>query len=247
MAEYFLTYDDPSVRGNWATYAYVDNFNSSINQQFITLKYYTDSSLLKRDTSLNIFYNTFATNVSVNNRLAQFVKGASIGNTLYWSGGLLNVVANMIDVSIVNPINKQAIQYDANISKWKNVNTISLNDYFYDKNYIDTSANFIRNASLSNEFTWIGGQLHVDVSVVADGASLSYVDGSLSNRDVSINALYDRILDTSISNAQNNDVLGYDSSISKWKNKYNVVEASTYFYTKAEIDALLADIVGGTY
>ena len=76
--------------------------------------------------------------------------------------------------------------------------------------------NYVNDASLSSEFTWTSGLLHVDVSVVAGGVSLAYVDGSLAIRDVSIRglALKDGYLDTSLNNIWTK--LGYvDSSITK--------------------------------
>lgn len=61
---------------------------------------------------------------------------------------------------------------------------------------------YVRESSLnlSSGFAWENGLLYVDVSVVAGGVSLSYVDGSFGARDLSINWLYERpyILDSCI-------------------------------------------------
>jgi hypothetical protein len=135
-----------NVSTNYANYAYI---NASLNA---------------RDTSLNNLYNTMATNASVNLAiggidfssyatnssisLAKFIKETSLGNDFSWVNGLLDVstssissLSSLTDVSIISIGDGQFIQYEASTSKWKNVDSIELNDYFYSKTYIDGSLN----------------------------------------------------------------------------------------------------------
>lgn len=105
----------------------------------------------------------------------------------------------------------------------------------------------ITDASFSNDFTWAGGLLYADVSVIAGGVSKAYVDGSIATInanmstyiksastgtglfwnnsthkvDVSIATVTTlaKLTDVSINSPANLNVLSYDTSISKWKNR----------------------------
>lgn len=128
---------------------------------------------------------------------ARWLQNASIGTGLYW-----NSVTHKIDVSVA--------------SGSGDVTTA----------YIDGSlAHFVRDTSFSGDFYWNGGYLYSDVSVIADGVSRLYVDGSLAIikatyiPDISLNDSYFKwiggYLEPSVASGMNDATKEYiDGSIS---------------------------------
>jgi len=184
---------------------------------------------------------------------------ASLGAQFYWVDGSLFV----IDVSGTN--------YDASISElryyvdgslnslWEDSSTqqfeidnlydftlvlqnsiatndasiVIINDYqiiqdnsIAAKQDIIPDGTFLKESSLGTDFEWSAGYLDVSVSSVTTLEALT---------------------DTSISNIQSNDILQYDPSGTApnlWKNQ-PPADATQWFYTKSEIDAMFALITGG--
>jgi hypothetical protein len=261
MAEYFLTFTDPSLRGTWATYTYVDTLKTNIDSSLVSLKQYTDSSLAKRDVSLNILFDYVGTgvvasktytdgslnardvsiawlknnyvsktytdvslyirdasiiwlktnintiNASINYVKAAYIKDTCIGSEIFWNGGVLDVsidirnsLNSLIDTSILNLTDTQALQYDSSIAKWKNVNTVDIADYFYDKAYIDSLGlpgdEYIKNSSLGSGLYWNNG--YVDVSA-------AYIPINASHNSISITSY-------TVSVSDNNNLICIDAS-----------------------------------
>jgi len=80
-----------------------------------------------------------------------------------------------------------------------------------------------------------------------------YIDGSLATRDASINVLFAHdggnlysLADVNIASISDKQFLEYDTATSRWRNR-DSLDIGTLFYTKTQIDDLLAQVVGGTY
>lgn len=100
-----------------------------------------------------------------------------------------------------------------------------------------STTKLVKEASLGTDFSWNAGYLEV-----VGGTGGASALGELT--DVSLKSIMPQ------------QVLLYDGSISKWTNKI-AIDASlltlgyenitNYFYTKAEVDAIIAAVVGGYY
>jgi len=111
-------------------------------------------------------------------------------------------------------------------------------------NIVDNSirSTYIPDVSLSNDFIWEAGYLYVDVSVVAEGASKSYVDGSLAERDSSIDSIFNNVNDISIrlqsTDASINDI---NASLGNYATNVSVNDSFTAVNTSiTDISALLS-------
>jgi hypothetical protein len=167
MAEYFLTYDGTLGRGNWATYAYVDNANASTNQQFINLKYYTDSSLYKRDLSINDLYGLIN---------SEFTGKPYIDGSLYLRDVSIAYLNSQIGIGYTN-----LKDYTDGSLYLRDVSINYLNGqigigYSNLKDYTDGSL-YLRDVSIAYLNNQIGSGL------------ITYINGSLNARDVSISWL----------------------------------------------------------
>jgi len=92
-----------------------------------------------------------------------------------------------------------------------------------------------------------------DNNAYSNTFSYPYVDASLVTRDGSINYLYGHtggflyaLGDVNINTVANKQYLEYNTSTTKWRNR-DSMDITTVFYTKTEIDAKLAQVIGGTY
>jgi hypothetical protein len=135
-------------------------------------------------------------------------------------------------------------------------NDVDIKNIFVPKNYVDAClGQFIRSTSTGSGIVWSAGFFYVDVSVVAGGVSLAYVDGSLAVRDANISNLTIRenATDTSLSiitqrydktevsvgaitsrhnateasvNTINNRVNATDTSVARLTNRVNTTDVS---------------------
>jgi len=154
------------------------------------------------NTSVGLAIQNFSTNASVNTALGYFIKSASLGSDFVWVAGLLDVsiatgvssLASLSDVSITDISSNQFLQYDFEISKWKNVSAIDVSLYFW-----ELSTALLREASIGTGLTWNAGMLDVSASTISD-ASINFLydwdlsqDASIIRIDVSLNDTVDAL------------------------------------------------------
>ena len=119
----------------------------------------------------------------------------------------INYLRNLYDVSIVNAVDMQVLQYESGSSYWVNTSPVDAHTYFYTKDQVDAlivdvsgaiiAGNFIKEGSLGTDFVWNAGLL--DVSIVT--MDYAYVNASL-------NALSNSVAATYATNASVNTALG---------------------------------------
>lgn len=98
----------------------------------------------------------------------------------------INYLRNLYDVSIVNVVDMQVLQYESGSSYWVNTSPVDAHTYFYTKDQVDAlivdvsgaiiAGNFIKESSLGTDFVWNAGLL--DVSIVT--MDYAYVNASLA-------------------------------------------------------------------
>lgn len=126
----------------------------------------------------------------------------------------INYLRNLYDVSIVNAVDMQVLQYESGSSYWVNTSPVDAHTYFYTKDQVDAlivdvsgaiiAGNFIKESSLGTDFVWNAGLL--DVSIVT--MDYAYVNASL-------NALSNSVAATYATNASvNNALLPYATNAS---------------------------------
>jgi hypothetical protein len=131
-----------------------------------------------------------------------YVKEASLGSGLSWdntghldvsilTAGYLNA---MLDVSINSPSNHQALTYDISLGKWINSSAIDI--------------------SVNSLYGW---ELAQDASIVALRNKDSQIDSSLNT--IYGFRYFNHLLDVSITDASNNNVVQYNYDASKWENR----------------------------
>lgn len=108
----------------------------------------------------------------------------------------INFLRNLYDVSIVNVVDMQVLQYESGSSYWVNTSPVDAHTYFYTKDQVDAlivdvsgaiiSGNFIKESSLGTDFVWNAGLL--DVSIVT--MDYAYVNASLNALSNSVAATY---------------------------------------------------------
>lgn len=113
-----------------------------------------------------------------------------------------------VDGSFYNGFGEPVLIQDASSLTQILINYVSdpsLGDSFYwDGGLLEVSTGpsgtnlYVKEASLGSDFYWLNGVLYIDVSVAAGGVTKIYVDGSLAQRDASIEYLYATKLDPSI-------------------------------------------------
>ncbi len=180
--------------------------------------------------------------------------GSLSGDTFYDSTlkpgvGAVRLINDLYDVSLNSTgmtYDGSVLTYDGSIDRW---NYGSINNDIY-----------VKEASLGESFYWtIDGSL--EASIGGD-VTQSYVDGSLGERDVSIEYLdssvtwlynnpagsstLEQMTDTSISNIIDESGLLYKIDSSKWEN-VETLNIRDVMYTKTEVDNLIAGITGGSY
>ena len=124
----------------------------------------------------------------------------------------INFLRNLYDVSIVNVVDMQVLQYESGSSYWVNTSPVDAHTYFYTKDQVDAlildvsgaiiAGNFIKESSLGTDFVWNAGLL--DVSIVT--MDYAYVDGSLAK--YATNASVGLALGAYATNASVNTALG---------------------------------------
>lgn len=168
----------------------------------------------------------------------------------------INFLRNLYDVSIVNVVDMQVLQYESGSSYWVNTSPVDAHTYFYTKDQVDAlivdvsgaiiSGNFIKESSLGTDFVWNAGLL--DVSIVT--MDYAYVNASLAqyatNSSVNIaleaySTNLSELDDVSIVSIADEQVILYDSSDAIWKN-VDTINIDDIIYTKAQIDASFATI-----
>jgi hypothetical protein len=103
-----------------------------------------------------------------------FVQEVSLGNSFYWSAGMLNVVPS--DVSTV--ILDQRITGLESSVAWLNTNKTTAS-------YVNTQlANFVKSSSTGDGLVWNNGVLDVSIDIpsITGFATVSYVDSELANK-----------------------------------------------------------------
>jgi hypothetical protein len=103
-----------------------------------------------------------------------FVQEVSLGNSFYWSGGMLNVTPS--DVSTV-VLNQRVTLLEASVA-WLNLNKTTTS-------YVNTQlANFIKSSSTGDGLVWNNGVLDVSIDIpsITGFATVSYVDSELANK-----------------------------------------------------------------
>lgn len=108
----------------------------------------------------------------------------------------INYLRNLYDVSIVNVVDMQVLQYESGSSYWVNTSPVDAHTYFYTKDQVDAlivdvsgaiiAGNFIKESSLGTDFVWNAGLL--DVSIVT--MDYAYVNASLNALSNSVAATY---------------------------------------------------------
>jgi len=138
------------------------NYSSNVSTNLSNLRSYTDGSLNLK------------------------IKETSIGSDFMWdSSGYLAIVTD--DLIISSSENTLDISSDSSYLYIDVKNYVS-------KTYTDGSLNKLRavpisDACLGGGLSWSGGLLYVDISTIAGGVTLVYVDGSLNIRDAIISTL----------------------------------------------------------
>lgn len=150
----------------------------------------------------------------------------SSGGSGTGTGGVGNL-SELGDVLLSSLNTNDVLQYSN--TRWRNSTPVNAANYFYSKAQVDASfalktdipSGVVKEASLGSDFVWVGGLL--DVSIVT--MDYDYVDGSLLQRDTSINRIDGSVnllftkntnQDTSIL-VLNNYVIDLSTKTSYWK------------------------------
>jgi hypothetical protein len=154
------------------------------------------------------------------------VFGTDVDNiTINASVGVgISSLSYLNDVSIVSISDKDALIYDASISKWKNVPTTDISSLYYERIYIDGSLNAKVNRTLfdSSLLSITNNDLSQDASILLRPLT-TYVDGSLN--------LKMNIIDVSTTYLKINDA---SSNYAKRLTYFTTVNASTYLVNPSD-------------
>ena len=131
--------------------------NASLNDQFLLISYVNSSSYYDNLLStLNASVNAaFTTNASVNLALLTNVSlGLSFSQYACASlGNIFTSLSALKDVSIVNIISNNILEYDSSFNVWTNVLSIDASNYFISNSHFDSSISpYSTNASVNNAF-----------------------------------------------------------------------------------------------
>jgi hypothetical protein len=140
-------------------------------------------SIVDADTSLNLMVSKVVFDASLVKIYSSVVKEASLGTDFFWAAGLLEVsVAGGSGVSQAY-VDGSLAQRDSSLN-----NAARIDTYVNSSSYYDGSLNLrIKEASLNMDlFKWNAGLLEPSTSGTGDVTKV-YVDGSLAQRDASLN------------------------------------------------------------
>lgn len=179
--------------------------------------YITESSLNigVPPTMADFFWNVGKLEVNFPTSLSGFIKETSLGSHFKWTSGLLNVS---------DYISKT--QVDASLN-----NTWNIASYVNTSSYYDSSLNLrLKDTSLNmTKFKWVSGLLEPSVGTGTGDVTKLYVDGSLAQRDASLNNVW------SIQSYVNSSSY-YDSSLNARSNKIAPILYKTTAYTLTSTD-----------
>ena len=206
--------------------------------------------------------NSIESGISIDVKPELFVKNASLGDTLVYENGVLDVsggggttineLNDIGDVNVDTKVEGDLIQYNETDSTWDNVAPVDISTLT-----IDAADYFIPEASFGSSFEWVGGYIES-----TGGVTMDYVDGSLAARDTSIafldssvTWLYENtsgnlseLSDVDVSTKVDGDLIQYNDTTSTWDNVAPVdistltLDASDFFFQK-----IGGNIFGDTY
>ena len=178
---------------------------------------YVDATDEKLDASIKELYSTKADE----SELASYIKSSSTGFGLYWNAGVLDVsVEGSNNDASLNELYQKNSYQDTSIRdlsttiqaqqvvlvrhesslgylQTTKIDATSLAPYATNSSVNTALAKYIKSASTGSGLAWVNGTLYVDVSTVAGGVTIAYVDGSLAKRDSSISDLYNTKISSS--------------------------------------------------
>jgi len=180
----------------YATSASIGLAGFATNASIGLAEFVKNASLVDYATNASIGLAGFATDISINNALTQFIKSTSTGTTLYWNAGILDVSVVPSAGPSFSYIDGSLLTRDSSID-WLFANKLSPADLaVYLSSYATITyadGTFATNVSVNNTLSNYYDSSTVDL-MFGSYTTQIYVDGSLTDHQLQINSLDNRII-----------------------------------------------------